>query len=59
MAAAAHPAKLAGFAALLGLLLAAHYGTRNQVLLVAVAALPVSFLLTHRGPSRQPLRRHA
>ena len=45
-----HPAKLAGFAALLGLLLAAHYGTRNQVLLIAVAALPVSFLLSVVAP---------
>jgi phosphatidate cytidylyltransferase len=50
MTAPTHPAKLAGFAALLALLLAAHYGTRNQVLLIAVAALPVSFLLTIVAP---------
>jgi phosphatidate cytidylyltransferase len=50
MTAPAHPAKLAGFAALLALLLAAHYGTRDQVLLIAVAALPVSFLLTIVAP---------
>jgi phosphatidate cytidylyltransferase len=50
MTAPAHPAKLAGFAALLALLLAAHYGTRDQVLLIAVAALPVTFLLTLVAP---------
>jgi phosphatidate cytidylyltransferase len=50
MTAATHPAKLAGFAALLGLLLAAHYGTRSQVLLIAVAALPVTFLLSVVAP---------
>jgi phosphatidate cytidylyltransferase len=50
MTAAAHPAKLAGFAALLGLLLAAHFGTRNQVLVIAVAALPASFLLSIAAP---------
>jgi phosphatidate cytidylyltransferase len=42
----AHPARLAGFAALLALVAAAHFGGRSQVLLVAVAALPVSFLVT-------------
>lgn len=50
LSARAHPAKLAGFAALLALLLAAHYGTRDQVLLVAVAALPAAFLLTLVAP---------
>jgi phosphatidate cytidylyltransferase len=50
MAAPSHPAKLAGFAALLALLLAARYGTRDQVLLIAVAALPASFLLTLAAP---------
>jgi phosphatidate cytidylyltransferase len=50
MTAPAHPAKLAGFAALPALLLAAHYGTRDQVLLVAVAALPATFLLTLVAP---------
>ncbi|HVC84342.1 MAG TPA: phosphatidate cytidylyltransferase [Solirubrobacteraceae bacterium] len=50
LTARAHPAKLAGFAALLALLLAAHYGTRDQVLLVAVAALPVAFLVTLAAP---------
>ena len=50
LSARAHPAKLAGFAALLALLLAAHYGTRDQVLLVAVAALPAAFVLTLVAP---------
>jgi phosphatidate cytidylyltransferase len=50
MTARAHPARLAGFAALLALLLAAHYGTRNQVLLVAVAALPLAFLVSLATP---------
>ena len=50
LTASAHPAKLAGFAGLLALLLAAHYGTRNQVLLIAVAALPAAFLLTLVAP---------
>jgi phosphatidate cytidylyltransferase len=42
----AHPARLAGFLALAGLLLAALYGTQVQVLLVAVCALPLTFGLT-------------
>ena len=46
LTARARPARLAGFAALLALLIAAYYGGRNQVLLVAVAALPVAFLVT-------------
>ena len=50
LTARAHPAKLAGFAALVALLLAAHYGTRDQVLLVAVAALPAAFVLTLVAP---------
>ena len=49
----AHPVRLAGFAALAGLLLAALYGDRNDVLLVTVMALPVLFGLTviQRRPS--------
>ena len=50
LTARAHPAKLAGFAALVALLLAAHYGTRDQVLLVAVAAFPAAFVLTLVAP---------
>jgi phosphatidate cytidylyltransferase len=44
MTARAHPARLAGFAALLALLAAAHWGNRDQILLIAVAALPATFL---------------
>ena len=49
----AHPVRLAGFLALAGLLAAALYGDQLQVLLVAVAALPVLFALTllQRRPS--------
>src|SRR4029077_6944396 len=50
LTARAHPARLAGFAALLALLGAAYYGDRNQILLVAVAALPVTFLVTLPSP---------
>jgi phosphatidate cytidylyltransferase len=39
----ARPVRLAGLIALLGLLLAALYGDQFQVLLVAVAALPLTF----------------
>ncbi|HYM55118.1 MAG TPA: phosphatidate cytidylyltransferase [Solirubrobacteraceae bacterium] len=49
----ARPVRLAGFLALAGLLLAALYGDQFQVLLVAVAAVPVLFGLTllQRRPS--------
>ena len=49
----AQPVRLAGFLALAGLLLAALYGDQFQVLLVAVAALPLAFGLTlaQRRPS--------
>ncbi|HZL48107.1 MAG TPA: phosphatidate cytidylyltransferase [Solirubrobacteraceae bacterium] len=49
----AHPVRLAGFIALAGLLVAALYGGPSQVLLAAVAALPVLFGLTllQRHPS--------
>jgi phosphatidate cytidylyltransferase len=46
----AHPARLAGFIALAGLLAAALYGDQFQVLLVAVAALPLVFALTLMAP---------
>jgi phosphatidate cytidylyltransferase len=42
----AHPVRLAGFIGLAGLLAAALYGGPPQVLLAAVAALPVLFALT-------------
>jgi phosphatidate cytidylyltransferase len=49
----AHPVRLAGLLALVGLLAAALYGGAPQVLLVAVAALPLLFALTltQRRPS--------
>jgi phosphatidate cytidylyltransferase len=50
MYARAHPVRLAGFMALAGLLLAALYGNQFQVLLVAVAALPLLFGLTLLQP---------
>jgi phosphatidate cytidylyltransferase len=46
----AHPVRLAGFLALAGLLAAALYGRELQVLLAAVAALPVLFALTLASP---------
>ncbi len=46
----ARPARLAGFIALAGLLLAALYGDQFQVLLVTVAALPLAFALTMLSP---------
>jgi phosphatidate cytidylyltransferase len=46
----AHPVRLAGFLALAGLLVAALYGQQFQVLLAAVAALPVLFALTLLSP---------
>jgi phosphatidate cytidylyltransferase len=51
MARRAHPARLAGFLALLALLIAAHYGGRDQMLLVAVAALPLTFLVSLAAPA--------
>lgn len=51
MYARTHPARLAGFLALAGLLLAAQYGGQFQILLVAVAALPVLFAFTLIQPT--------
>jgi phosphatidate cytidylyltransferase len=53
MYARTHPARLAGFLALAGLLLAALYGAPAQVLLATVAALPLVFalILVQRHPS--------
>jgi phosphatidate cytidylyltransferase len=50
MYARAQPARLGGFVALAGLLAAALYGDQFQVLLAAVAALPVIFGLTLLQP---------
>jgi phosphatidate cytidylyltransferase len=49
----AHPVRLAGFLGLGGLLAAANYGHQAQVLLAAVAVVPVLFALTmlQRRPS--------
>jgi phosphatidate cytidylyltransferase len=46
----ARPVRLAGFLALAGLLAAAQYGHQFQILLVAVASLPVLFGLTLLQP---------
>jgi phosphatidate cytidylyltransferase len=46
MYARVHPARLGGFIALAALLAAAQYGSQFQILLVAVAALPLLFALT-------------
>jgi phosphatidate cytidylyltransferase len=41
----AHPARLAGFLALIGMLLAAHYGGREDLLLALVLSLPLTFFV--------------
>jgi phosphatidate cytidylyltransferase len=47
-----HPIRLAGFLGLIGLSLAALYGAQFQVLLVAVAFVPVLFALAVAAPIR-------
>ncbi len=49
------PAAIAGFLALIGLCLAADYGDHYQVLLVLVAAVPVTFVLTLMRQRREHL----
>jgi phosphatidate cytidylyltransferase len=49
----ARPVKLAGFAALIGLAAAAEAGDERQVLLAAVAFVPVMFLLALAMPPRE------
>jgi phosphatidate cytidylyltransferase len=49
----AHPVPLAGYLALAGLLLAAHYGDQFQILLVYVASVPLTFLLALANPHRE------
>jgi phosphatidate cytidylyltransferase len=49
----AHPVPLAGYIALIGLLLAAHYGDQFQILLVYVASVPLTFLLALTSPHRE------
>jgi phosphatidate cytidylyltransferase len=50
---AVRPVKLAGFAALIGLAVAAEAGDERQVLLAAVAFVPVMFLLALAMPQRE------
>jgi phosphatidate cytidylyltransferase len=50
---AVKPVRLAGFLALAGLLAAAQYGGQFQILLAAVAVVPVLFALTAWGPPRE------
>jgi phosphatidate cytidylyltransferase len=53
LTARARPVPLAGYLALLGLLLAAHYGGQFQMLLVLVASVPATFLLAVARPQRE------
>lgn len=46
----ANPSLLAGVIALAGLIAAAQWGTREQMLLVAVVSIPLVFLVTLLGP---------
>lgn len=50
LTAAVRPVKLVGFAALAGLLLAAHFGSQFQMVLVAVATVPVLFAVVASRP---------
>jgi phosphatidate cytidylyltransferase len=47
------PANVAGFASVVALALAAHYGDHYQVLLVLVASVPVTFFMTLLRPRRE------
>jgi phosphatidate cytidylyltransferase len=47
----ARPAKLAGFAGLIAVTLSAHYGDQYDVLLAAMAVIPVAFVLTIAQPA--------
>jgi phosphatidate cytidylyltransferase len=49
----ARPVPLAGYLALLGLLLAAHYGDQFQILLVLIASVPATFFLAVMRPQRE------
>jgi phosphatidate cytidylyltransferase len=49
------PVAVAGFIALIGLCLAADYGDQYQVLLVLMASVPLTFLLTLMRPRREHL----
>jgi phosphatidate cytidylyltransferase len=52
MFAAARPARLAGIVAVVALALVAHYGTAFNLVFVLVAFVPLMFLITMAGPSR-------
>ena len=49
----AHPVRIAGFLAVVGLVLAARYGSQLQVFMVAAATVPLTFLLILAGPRRR------
>jgi phosphatidate cytidylyltransferase len=53
MTAAVRPVKLAGFLGLIALVLAAHYGSQFQMVLVTAAFVPAVFALTMTGPRRR------
>src|SRR5215212_5244468 len=53
MMARVRPVNLAGFLTLIGLVLAALYGGKSQILLVLVLAVPVTFLLGLLRPRRE------
>jgi phosphatidate cytidylyltransferase len=46
----AHPAKIAGFAGLIAVMLAAYYGTQYDVLLATMAVIPLAFFLVATQP---------
>lgn len=54
MYAGVRPVRLAGFIGLIGLAIAAHYGTERQVLLAVVALIPVMFMLAVAMPDSGP-----
>jgi phosphatidate cytidylyltransferase len=47
----AHPARLAGFAGLIALMFAAYYGDQYEMLLAAMAVIPVAFILVVAQPA--------
>jgi phosphatidate cytidylyltransferase len=46
----AHPSRLAGFVGLVGMLVAAHYGGREELLLVMALTVPLAFLAIQLQP---------
>ncbi len=53
LTAAVRPVRLVGFAALAGLLLAAHFGSQFQMVLVMVATVPVLFVVIASRPDTE------